>query len=311
MTNNDYRLLAERASRRYGVFTRGEAIDSGISPTTLDRFACDGRFLRVWPGVYTIAGSPDSLQQRMALAVLSIPALAALSHETAAEVWGLASRGVRRIHVVTTRWDRVRRPGVVVHESRDLIPDDVVEKIGLPVTTPARTVVDLGATKPWLVEAALETGVRKELLSLQDVESFVARVGRRGRRGVGAVRPLLEARRQWDGVTESALEDLFLKTVAELHLPKPATQYVVRNDHDEFVCRADFAYPEARVLIELDSESHHLDRLAFRRDRAKQNSAVVLGWTVLRFTWWDLKQDPYSVGARVKQALGHHMNAMR
>jgi len=117
------------------------------------------------------------------------------------------------------------------------------------------------------------------------------------------IRPLLDARKTWDGLTESALEDLFLKTVVGMDLPPPLTQYVVRDDADEFVCRADFAYPAARVLIELDSESHHLDRIAFRRDRAKQNRAVVLGWTVLRFTWWDLQQDPYGVAAQVRDSL--------
>ena len=303
MTNNSHQLLADQAARRYGVFTYRDAIESGLADSTLRHAVSSGRYRRVWHRVYVVAGSPDSQQQRLALAVMSMPALAALSHNTAAELWGLTSRGIRRVHVVTTRWDRVRRPGVRVHESRDLIAEDVVVSDGLPVTTPVRTVVDLGATNPWLVESALETGVRKELLTLEEVDGFVARVARRGRRGVGVIRPLLEARGRWDGVTESALEDLFLKTVAELGLPTPITQFVVRDDEDEFVCRSDFAYPKSRVLIELDSEAHHLDRMAFRRDRAKQNRAVVLGWTVLRFTWWDLKQDPYGVGAQIRESL--------
>jgi hypothetical protein len=303
MDKHTYRLLADRAARQHGVFTRAEAIELGLSPSTVDRSSADGRFRRVWPGVYAFAGSPDSLPQRLTAAVASVPRLAALSHHTAAELWGLTDRGIRTIDVLTPRWDRVRRPGVRVHESRDLVADDIVPLDGFPATTPARTVVDLGASNPWLVETALETGVRKALLTLDDVDDFITRVGRRGRRGVGVIRPLLDARRRWDGITESALEDLMLKTLFELGLPIPLTQYVVRDDADEFVCRADFAYPEARVLIELDSEAHHLDRMTFRRDRAKQNRAVVLGWTVLRFTWWDLQQDPYGVGAQVRDSL--------
>ena len=303
MTRNSYQLLAERAARCHGVFTRRDALECGLAESTLRYGVAAGRFLRVWPGVYAFAGSPDSPRQRLAAAVASIPGLSALSHHTAAEVWGLTDRGIRSTDVLTRRWDRVQRPGVKVHESRDLVAEDIVLHEGLPVTTPARTVVDLGATNPWLVETALEAGVRKGLLTLHEVERFVDRVARRGRRGVGVIRPLLDSRKQWDGATESALEDLFRKTVAEMGLPSPATQYVVRDDGDEFVCRADFAYPRQRVLIELDSEAHHLDRITFRRDRAKQNRAVVLGWTVLRFTWWDLMHDPYRAGAQIRDAL--------
>jgi very-short-patch-repair endonuclease len=255
------------------------------------------------PGAYSIIGAPETVRQRIAAAVASLPDLAAASHQTAAELWGLTNRGFRKIEVVTTRWDRVRRPDVTVHESLDLLPSDVTEQEGIPVTSPARTVVDLGASNKWLVESALEEGIRRDLFTASEVEAFVARVGRRGRRGVGVIRPLLAARRRWDSVTESALEDLFRKVVAEGGLPDAQPQFVVRDKHDRFVCRADFAYPVARVLIELDSEAYHSDRLSMRRDRFKQNGAVVLGWTVLRYTWWDLDQTPGRVWSEVRALL--------
>jgi hypothetical protein len=242
--------------------------------------------------------------QRIAAAVLAMPALAAASHDTAAEAWGMTSRGIRSIHVVTTRWDRVVREGVVVHESLDLIESDVTTHNGVPTTTPQRTVVDLGASNRWLVEGALDEGIRRGLMTLEDVEAVVARVGRRGRRGVGVIRPLIAQRQKWRGVTESALEDLFRKTLSGLGLPQPVPQYVVRDDGNAFVCRADFAYPRERLLIELDSEAHHMDRVSFYRDRSKQNRAITLGWRVLRFTWRDLKDDPHRVGAEIRSILG-------
>jgi len=239
----------------------------------------------------------------MAAAVQSFPSLAAISHQTAAEMWGMTRRGIRTIEVVTTRWDRVRRSDLKVHESLDLIAQDVVEFDGIATTTPTRTIVDLGATNKWLVESALEQGIRLDLFTIGDVEAMVARVARRGRRGVGVIRPLLEARRRWDTVTESVLEDSFRSVIHEGGLPEPRTQYTIRDDGGGFVCRADFAYPESLLLIELDSEAHHLDRMAFRRDRSKQNKAVVLGWTVLRYTWWDLEERPWHVCSEVRSAL--------
>ncbi len=303
MSDNLHRRLGAIAAQSHGIFTRSEARRIGVSNRTINSRARDGRYERIRPGVYAIVGAPTTQLQQMVGAVASFPALAAISHQSAAELWGLTQRGFRTIEVVTTRWDRVHRGDITVHESLDLVTEDVVEHLGVPVTTPVRTVVDLGASNRWIVEHALETGIRRSLFTLDDVEAFVARVARRGRRGVGVIRPLLEARRRWDHVTESALEDEFRKLLAEMGLPPVQSQYVVRDEADRFVCRADFAYPHACVLIELDSEAHHLDRMSFRRDRAKQNRATTLGWTVLRYTWWDLVEEPGRVCNEVRTAL--------
>jgi very-short-patch-repair endonuclease len=185
----------------------------------------------------------------------------------------------------------------------DLLDEDVTELDGISLTTPARTVVDLGAVNRWSVEHALEQGIRNELFTLADVDRFVRRVARRGRRGVGVIRPLLEARRKWDRATESALEDEFRKLIAAWGLPMPELQYEVRDTAGCFVCRADFAFPNKQLLIELDSEAHHLDRITFRRDRQKQNRALLLGWTVLRYTWWDLKENPMRVVGELQAKL--------
>lgn len=167
------------------------------------------------------------------IAVLTVGGDAAASHQTAAELWGLTDRCAGRIDVVVERWDRVHR-SFAVHESRDLEKADIERTEGIPVTSPPRTVVDLGATAPWLVESALETGIRRGLMTLTDVESFVARVGRRGRQGVGVIRPFIEARRRWDGNTESQLEDLFLRVVTGAGIPEPEANLWLTTAKDSF-----------------------------------------------------------------------------
>ncbi|MCP3974273.1 MAG: DUF559 domain-containing protein [bacterium] len=301
--NHAHRVLGQEAARRHGVFTLVQAQDAGVPQRSVANRAAAGRYLRLQPGVYAIAGAPESIHRRIAAAVASFPALAAASHQTAAEMWGLTNRGVRKIDVVTTRWDRVHRPKLAVHESTDLVADDVVELDGIPVTSAARTVVDLGASNRWIVERALEEGIRHDLFTLGEVEAFVRRVGRRGRRGVGVIRPLLVARRRWDTATESALEDRFRELLADFGLRQPAPQFVLTSDEGSFICRTDFAYPDAQVLIELDSEAHHLDRITFRRDRAKQNLAATMGWTVLRYTWWDLIEEPHRVCREIQELV--------
>jgi hypothetical protein len=128
-----------------------------------------------------------------------------------------------------------------------------------------------------------------------ELSAFVERVAKRGRRGVGVIRPLLEVRLEWAGLTDSDLEDLFRRIVAESGLPMPEPQYTLRDEHGNFVCRADFAYVDRRALIELDSEKHHMNPATFRRDREKQNRATSLGWRVYRFTWRQLVDTPDEV----------------
>lgn len=116
-----------------------------------------------------------------------------------------------------------------------------------------------------------------------------------GRNGVGTIRQLIEERIGCDGVTESHLEDEFRALVATSSIPMPQPQYVLRDARDEFVCRSDFAYPDRRALIELDSEAYHMDPRSFRADRVKQNRAHSLGWTVYRFTWHQVIYEPDTV----------------
>ncbi|MDJ0496714.1 MAG: type IV toxin-antitoxin system AbiEi family antitoxin domain-containing protein [Acidimicrobiia bacterium] len=297
------RKLAEYAAANHGTFSIDDALACGVPAKTIRGRLDAGRYLRLYPGVYAVAGSVDSPQRLMSAAVKSFPLPAAISHATAAALWGLTRSRTQRIEVVTTRWDRAHRPGLTVHESLDLVPADIDRLDGVPVTTAARTVVDLGASNKWIVEFALEQGIRKGLFTLDDVEAFVRRVARRGRRGVGVIKPLLKARQRWDTTTESALEDEFRKLLVAWDLPMPKLQYEIRDELGILISRADFAYPAHRILIELDSEAHHMDRLTFRHDRFKQNRAVVLGWTVLRYTWWDVVEAPARVSSEINQAL--------
>ncbi len=215
---------------------------------------------------------------------------------TAAHLWGMMSRQPDIVEIVARRHQRVHREPFILHESKDLLASDVVEINGIPVTTAVRTVVDLGASAPpWLVERCLDTGLRKELFTAWEIRCFIARVARPGRTGVGTIRPLIEERLVWDTVTESNLEDLFRSVISSLPLPMPDPQHKLFKPSGDFVGRFDFAYPTRMALIETDSERWHMDPLSFQRDREKQNNAHALGWTVYRFTWRQLIDEPESV----------------
>lgn len=228
--------------------------------------------------------------------VLSLAEPGAASHRTAAYLWGLTDRRPHDVEVATRRYRRMPRNGLTVHESLDLRESDIVQMDLIPVTSAPRTVVDLGASAPMgTVARCLDTGLRKSLFTLLDVDLFVMRVARSGRTGVGIIRPLLDERRSWQGITDSDLEDMFRRIVEPAPVMMPDAQHIVLESDGTFMGRFDFAYPETYSLFELDSEGWHMDPVSFQRDREKQNRAHALGWTVYRFTYRQLRDDPNSV----------------
>lgn len=288
--------LSRLAADQHGVFTLPQAVACGIGERTVRSRTADGRYERVHDGVFVIAGSVPSWHRDVISGVYSVPTLGAASHRTAAHLWGLVSGRPRTIEVVALRHRRTKHPTITIHESVDLELDDIVVVDGIPTTTARRTVVDMGATSPpWLVERALDSGLRSGLFTALDVRRFIARVARSGRNGIGTIRPLVNERLQWATVTESELEDLFRSVISESQLEMPRPQFEVFDPRGEFVCRADFAYPDRRILVELDSERFHMDPLTFQSDRDKQNRAQQLGWVVYRFTWRQLIDRPESV----------------
>jgi hypothetical protein len=267
--------------------------------------AARGLYRRLFRGVYSVAGTPPSWHAEVLAAVLSTPGLAAASHRTAAFLLGMSSIRPDDIEVASVRHERVKRDTLTIHESVDLVETDVVMVQGIPTTDAVRTIVDLGASASYAyVEHCLDTGLRLGMFDLDEVQRCIRRVARSGRNGIGTIRPLVEARAGWRGVTESDLEDLFRSVVAaSANLPMPEPQVRISDEAGAFVGRFDFGYRGSGVLIELDSEGFHMDAATFQRDREKQNRAVALGWTVLRFTWRQLKDDPRAVRTVLASAI--------
>jgi hypothetical protein len=297
-----YRELAAIAERQHGVVSLDQARRVGFADYQVRSLVEGGRLTRPATGALLVAGCPPSWKQAVMVAVAAAGEAALASHQTAAYLWELVGFKPDQIEVVMPRWDRSQK-GFVVHESKDLAANDADRVDGIPTTSATRTVVDLGATAPWLVESALERGIRLGLFTIAEVARFVKRVGRRGRRGVGRIRPLIEQRLRWDAATESELEDLFRKVWSDSGRPEPVTQYRIEDLAGNFICRTDFAFPDAMLRIELDSEAYHMDRPTFRKDRSVQNRTELLGWRTLRYTWWDLTSRPAEVIREVAKAL--------
>ena len=151
------------------------------------------------------------------------------------------------------------------------------------MTTPARTLLDLGAVVPALVvESALEDALMRRLVTFKLLLNTLERLGGPGRNGAGVLRALVEERDPATAPTQSMLEDLLFRVVRRGGLPAPVRQYEVAG------VRLDGAYPDIRLGLEADSRIWHGGRLDVQRNVDKANLLLAHGWRLLRFTWFHL-----------------------
>jgi hypothetical protein len=224
---------------------------------------------------------------------------AVLSHRSAAALWGLRPGVLRRVEITVPRALR-SRTGLRVHRGI-LAADEVTAVRGIPVTTAARTLVDLAAV---LTAARLERAVDEaERLRLGDDPSLDLLVGRHPRRrGVAALRRILADGRVGATFTRSELEERFLAFLADAGLPRPLVNVPVGLPGGARV-EVDCLWPAERLVAELDGHASHATRAAFERDRARDRALQAAGWRVVRITWRQLHDEPWSLAAELRILL--------
>jgi very-short-patch-repair endonuclease len=295
--------LAPVARGQDALFTLGQATASGLSLRKVQHCLESGLWEPVHAGVYRVSGAPRSWEQEVLAACLAAGPHAVASHRAAAALWELDGVWSAPVELTVPLPRGHRLPGVIVHRSTDLDPSAATRRHGIPVTPPARTLVDLGAVVPArVVERALEAALGRRLVTLMGLRAALDSVARRGRRGAGVLRGLLEERSDAAGLVESTLEARFLRICREHGLPAPLCQHEVRVGR-RLVGRVDFAFPAAALAVEVDGYESHATLAAFQHDRARQNELVAAGWTVLRFTWDDVVRQPERVATAARRVL--------
>ncbi|MDX8037288.1 hypothetical protein SK803_44445 [Lentzea sp. BCCO 10_0856] len=283
-----------------GLILRERALRDGVDPDQIMKALRTGRIRRVQRCVYVRRGSESAPLALARAAVLSSGvADAVASHQTAARVHGLAVPDGRwPEHVTVARNERrIRRRELICH-GRALAQGDVELRDGVPVTSAVRSLLDMSAEVPRLNAVwAIDDAVRRGIVSPRQIAmSLSARVGGRGD-GVIKLR-VAEA----DGRAESILETAGRLALRDAGVMPPSTQYEV-FDGGELVARLDAAYPECHLGMEFDGVAVHNAPRALHRDRHRQNRLLHLGWTLLRFTWWDVVHDPEGFVAAVRRGL--------
>ena len=285
-----------QAALQHGLLTWDQLRRAGIPETTIWTWARAGRIRRVQPRVYVVEGVPWSWEQELLAAVAAAGAGAAASHRAAAKLWGLVDDAPIELSVPRGRTpDLWARP--TVHQTAD--PPRILHRSRIPVTTPMRAILDLGAVAG--VDAVVDALDRAEvsrLCRVAAVEWQLAALARPGRRGVKVLRAALDHQALLDDPPDGMLEPRFARLAQRAGLPRPSFQHPVGR------YRIDFAYPDLWIAIEVDGYRARSTRRRFQSDLDRQNFLVARGWTVLRFTWNDVVGRPAFVARQIADAIG-------
>lgn len=288
--------MAEIAELQRGCLTRAQLRAAGISDAAITRLMRADRLVRIHPGVYAVRPLVSVPFASETAALLACGPNALLSHASAAGLWGLRSLSLEPIHLTIASRRHRRLAGVRAHRTAHLLPRDVRVEEGLPVTSPARTLLDQAVT---LTSRELERELDEALnvvriVTPAELEDVLARTERRP--GVPLLRRLLAARTTAT-ITQSEAERGFLRLMRTGGLPEPETQVKLKG------FTVDFLWPQQRVVFEIDGYRFHTSRSAFDRDRRKDQTLKAAGFDPNRVSRDQVKHEPLVVLAHAAGAL--------
>ena len=221
-----------------------------------------------------------------------------ISHRTAGAAWEILVSPLLEVTAPRSR----RRPGIRIYCQR-LEPDEVTSLDGIPITTVERTILDLAAIlPPREVDRAINEAEVQGLVSQRSLQRLLERYPHR--HGTPVIDTILDARA---GVTRSELEAKFSRLIRSAGLPRSELNKVVRAGGASFEC--DCVWPRQRLIVELDGRAFHATASAFERDRARDRRLQAAGWTVVRVTWRQLRDEPESVVADLRSLLDRDLPA--
>jgi very-short-patch-repair endonuclease len=304
MTSRSDEALGRRATRQHGIFALEHVDALAFSEGARKARISSGRWILIFDGVYRMGGAPRTWRGDLLAACLAAGPGAVASHRSAAALWSLPAGRTDLIEVMCDRWKRARHDGLIVHESLALDDEDRVEKDAVPCSSVARTLFDLARRlTPMMLDANIDTALRRALVSLDDLRRTNARLATKGRPGGRKFRAAVEARTSASALPESVPERVLARMLVRQGLPEPVHQFVVHDDAGGFVARVDLAYPEAKLVIEYDSVEHHTGTAAHYRDAARRNAISEHGFTVLVATAADVKDRANRLARSVRTHL--------
>lgn len=293
--NRDERIATVAALQR-GRIARRQLEAIGVSSSSVEWRVVKARLFPSLRGVFVVGHGASVELAAETEALLSVRDGAALSHWSAAALLGLWLPAPTEIEVVVDIWPGAANPGVRVHRSRVLGPGDTWIRKGLPVTSPARTLLDIAvsATDRQL-EVAFDRGIAERTLRPAHVAELLDRAG--GHKGRARIADLLKRELGGSTMTRSEAEERLLALIRSAKLPEPRVNARLAG------YELDFYWPDAHFAVEVDGFQFHSSHRAFERDHGKDNDLRRLHIEVMRVTWRAIVSEPYATVSGIAQSL--------
>lgn len=287
--------IIDASSRQGGLVTRKELLAHGLTPVQIRYRVRMKRLRQVRRGVYLVGPvEPPNLRERAA--ALCCGPRAVVSHRSAAALWELLPPPGKATPVdITDPGHNRRMRGIRSHRVAKLGDEDVTVVDGVPITTVARTILDIAATvRERELEQALAQVERRALSSASELLELIARNPKR--HGMRTLRALLE-NEAGPAMTRSEAEERFLALIRNAELPDPETNIAIGRYELDFLWRAE------RVAVEVDGFAFHSSRHRFERDRRRDAELTARGIRMMRVTWRQIEREPQALLVRLAQIL--------
>ncbi|MBS1861791.1 MAG: hypothetical protein JSS68_08765 [Actinobacteria bacterium] len=265
----------------------------GYGRNAVAKAAKVGRLHRIHRGVYVVGHRRLTWHGRCMAAVLaSSPSVA--GHWSAAWLWGLLQSRPGSLHV-TCRGARRARRSFFTHQV-DLVPEDRAVRDGIPVTSLARTILDVATdSRPETVERFVRRADDAGDFDLRAMHDLLDRTT--GHHGHAKVIAALDIYEDVAPFTRSGLERRFLELVREAGLPEPAMNFFVGG------FEIDAWWEEAQFGVELDTYETHGSRLSFEGDRVRDDELLLAEIDATRVTGVRLDREPQAVMDSLRRHL--------
>jgi very-short-patch-repair endonuclease len=271
--------VARRAAERWGVLSLDELRDCGLSRDAVSVRVRNGRLHPIHRTVYAVGHANVPLEGRFLAAVKACGPGAVLSHFSAAALWGLVRWDDRYAEVTVLGTATREHSGLRVHRTRTLAPQDVSRHEAIPVTSPARTLLDLASAVTYRpLRRAVRQAQALHRVNLGELAEVLGRLG--PRRGV---RNLARIVATGPAPTRSELEDAVLDLMLRGGLAHPDVNVELVLDGRRVV--PDFRWPAERLVVEADGAAWHDHKLAREDDAERQALLEAHGERVMRITW--------------------------
>ena len=284
--------------RQHGMVARGQLLALGFSAAAIQHRLTYGRLHPVARGIYAVGWPYLDQRRRWSAAVLAAAAgdkaahfptrpylghRTALSHRSAAALWGIGTERRGRVDLSVLRAQAVRRPGLHVHRRPSLSASEICIFDHLPVTSPVQTLIDLATELDSVAtERAVNDADKRDLIDPEALRLALDDHG--GEPGVRRLRKILD--RLTFRLSDSDLEIYFRPIAASVALPPPLSKQWVNG------FEVDFFWPDLGLVIETDGLRYHRTPSAQKRDALRDRAHVIAGMAPLRFTHYEIRYEP-------------------